>query len=248
MDALDQLLEKRDKDDPAFWWGFQQNFGSISFLSGETNPMSPQKNATKSRVSVYASGEQSMMDASQARRHFLFRPVLKLFVRCGITPNLLTGLSLLCGIGFCFTFGQSWEGARLVSFGLLFMHVLLDGIDGPLARFQGTAGNRGSFTDTTSDQLVVAFTTITLIHYDILNVVAGGLYLFFYTLVVVFAMIRSSLAIPYSWLVRPRFFVYAWIPINVYFLPGTLNYLLWLFVLPLAWKSLTGFYKIRKKL
>lgn len=207
-----------------------------------------QKNATKSRVSVYASGEQSMMDASQQRRHQLLLPVLNLFVRCGITPNLLTGLSLICGIGFCFTFGQTWEGARLVSFGLLLLHVLLDGIDGPLARFQGTAGNRGSFTDTTSDQLVVAFTTITLIHFQTVNVVSGGLYLLFYTVVVVFAMIRSSLAIPYSWLVRPRFFVYAWIPIDVYFLPGTLNYLLWLCVLPLAWKSITGFYKIRKQL
>ncbi|QDU49369.1 CDP-alcohol phosphatidyltransferase family protein [Gimesia panareensis] len=207
-----------------------------------------QKNATKSGVSVYASGEQSMMDASQQRRHQLLLPVLKLFVRCGITPNLLTGLSLICGIGFCFTFGQTWEGARLVSFGLLLLHVLLDGIDGPLARFQGTAGNRGSFTDTTSDQLVVAFTTITLIHYQTVNVVSGGLYLLFYTVVVVFAMIRSSLAIPYSWLVRPRFFVYAWIPIDVYFLPGTLNYLLWLCVLPLAWKSITGFYKIQKQL
>ncbi|QDT19947.1 CDP-alcohol phosphatidyltransferase family protein [Gimesia chilikensis] len=206
------------------------------------------KNAPQPRVSVYASGEQSMMDASQARRQRFFLPILKLCVRSGITPNLLTGLSLLCGIGFCFTFGQSWEGARLVALGLLFLHVLLDGIDGPLARFMGTAGNRGSFTDTTADQLVVAFTTITLIHFDVVHATVGGLYLLFYTLVVVFAMIRSSLAIPYSWLVRPRFIVYAWIPIDVYFLPGTLNYLLWLCMLPLAWKSITGFYKIRKQL
>lgn len=210
--------------------------------------MCTQNKTVKSKVSVYSSGEESLMDVSQSRRHQIFLPLLKWFVLQGITPNHLTLLSLLSGIGFCFTFGQSWEAARLVSFGLLLLHVLLDGIDGPLARFQGTAGNQGSFTDTSSDQLVVAFTTITLIHYAVVNAVTGGLYLFFYTLVVVFAMIRSSLAIPYSWLVRPRFFVYAWIPIDVYFLPGTLNYLLWLFVLPLAWKSITGFYKIRKKL
>ena len=210
--------------------------------------MISQKNAPPPGVSVYASGEQSMMDASQARRQRFFLPVLKLFARSGITANLLTGLSLLCGIGFCFTFGQSWEGAQLIALGLLFLHVLLDGFDGPLARYLGTAGNRGSFTDTTADQLVVAFTTITLIHFNVIHEVVGGLYLLFYTLVVVFAMIRSSLAIPYSWLVRPRFLIYAWIPIDIYFLPGTLNYLLWLCVLPLAWKSITGFYKIRKQL
>jgi len=207
-----------------------------------------QKTPTESKDSVYASGEQSMMDASQARRHLLFLPLLKLLLRMGVTANLMTGLSLLCGIGFCCTFGLPWEGARVAALGLLLLHVLLDGIDGPLARFQGSAGNRGSFTDTTSDQLVVAFTTITLIHNDIVNVIPGSLYLFFYTLVVVFAMIRSTLAIPYSWLVRPRFIVYAGIPVDLYLLPGSLNFLLWLFIPLLIWKSITGFKQIRRKL
>ena len=203
---------------------------------------------TESKVSVYARGEQTMMDSSQAQRHWLFLPLLKLFIKCRITPNHLTCFSLFCGIGFCFTYGLSWHLAKPLAFGLLFMHVLLDGIDGPLARMTGTAGNRGSFTDTTSDQLIVAFTTMTLIHYGLIHVLPGSLYLFFYTLVVVFAMIRSSLAIPYSWLIRPRLIVYAWFPVEVYLFPGTLNYLLWFFTLLLGWKSLTGFYKIRKKL
>ena len=202
----------------------------------------------ESKVSVYARGEQTMMDSSQAQRHWLFLPLLKILVKCGIIPNHLTCMSLLCGIGFCFTYGLSWYLAKPLAFCLLTLHVLLDGIDGPLARLTGTAGNRGSFTDTTSDQLVVAFTTMTLIHYGLINVIPGSLYLFFYTLVVVFAMIRSSMAIPYSWLIRPRLIVYAWFLVELYFFPGTLNYLLWFFTVLLAWKSITGFYKIRKKL
>ncbi|WP_417390944.1 CDP-alcohol phosphatidyltransferase family protein [Gimesia sp.] len=210
--------------------------------------MCTQNKTGKSKVSVYASGEELMMDFSQSRRHQIFLPLLKWFVRQGITPNHLTGLSLLCGTGFCFLIGldQNWTvPAALV---LLLLHILLDGIDGPLARFQGTSGNRGSFTDTTADQLVVTFTTIALIHSGLATVIAGSLYLFFYTLVVVFAMVRSSLAIPYSWLVRPRLIVYAWIPIEIYFLPGTLSFLLWICVGVLVWKSITGFIQIRNKL
>lgn len=202
----------------------------------------------KSKVSVYASSEQALMDASQSCRHQLLLPILKQFVKWGITPNHLTALSLLCGIGFCFTYGLNWNQAKLLAFSLLLFHVLLDGIDGPLARLQGIAGSRGSFTDTALDQLVVTFTTITLIHYGDVTIIAGSLYLFFYTLVVTFSMIRSSLEIPYSWLVRPRFVVYAWLPVETYLFPGTLNYLLWIFILLLGWKSLTGFYKIRRKL
>lgn len=200
------------------------------------------------KVSVYARREQSMMDSSQAQRHWLFLPLLKLLIKCKVTPNHLTLLSFFCGIGFCFTYGLNGNLAIPLAFGLLLMHVLLDGIDGPLARLTGTAGNRGSFTDTTSDQLIVAFTTMTLIHYKVINVLPGSLYLFFYTLVVVFAMIRSSMAIPYSWLIRPRLILYAWFPMETYLFPGTLNYLLWFFTILLAWKSLTGFYNIRKKL
>ncbi|MCA9003794.1 MAG: CDP-alcohol phosphatidyltransferase family protein [Planctomycetaceae bacterium] len=199
-------------------------------------------------MSVYSSGEESLMDVSQSRRHQIFLPLLKWFVLQGITPNHLTGLSLLCGIGFCFLIGlhQIWSAPAALT--LLLLHVLLDGIDGPLARYLGTAGNRGSFTDTTADQLVVTFSTIALIHIGMVTAIAGGLYLFFYTVVVVFAMIRSSLAIPYSWLVRPRLIVYAWIPIDFYFLPGTLSVLLWICIGLLGWKSLTGFFKIRKTL
>ena len=210
--------------------------------------MCTQNKTIKGKVSVYASGEESLMDVSQSRRHQFLLPLLKWFVYRGISPNLLTGLSLLCGTCFCFLIGVERTWAAPAAFGLLLLHVLLDGIDGPLARFQGTAGNRGSFTDTTADQLVVTFSTIALIHFGLVNAITGSLYLFFYTLVIVFAMIRSSMAIPYSWLVRPRLIVYAWIPIEYYLLPGTLSVLLWICIGLLGWKSLTGFYKIRKKL
>ncbi|QDT98502.1 CDP-alcohol phosphatidyltransferase family protein [Gimesia aquarii] len=206
------------------------------------------KEKLQRKVSVYAKGEKTLMDASQQQRHLLLLPLLKLFVKWRITPNHLTFLSFLCGLSFCFTYALNWHLAKPLAFCLLTLHVLLDGIDGPLARLTGTAGNRGSFTDTTSDQLVVAFTTMTMIHYGLINVIPGSLYLVFYTLVVVFAMIRSSLAIPYSWLIRPRLIIYSWLPIEVYLLPNTLNYLLWFFILLLCWKSITGFYKIRKKL
>jgi hypothetical protein len=60
-----------------------------------------------------------------------------------------------------------------------------------------------------------------------MSLVAGGVYVSVYTVVVLFAMARNTLQIPYSWLVRPRFVVYGWIGVESISLPGTLNYVLW---------------------
>ena len=200
---------------------------------------------TKPKVTCYSEGEGAFMRRSQALRGRLLHPLLVGLARLRITPNHLTLLSLLTGLAFCPVF--LW-GFHAAAFTLLLAHVLLDGLDGPLARHTQRASSQGSFTDTMADQVVVTFSTLTLIHAGYAAAWPGGLYVFFYCMVVIFAMVRNALAIPYSWLVRPRFFVYAWMPIEVYFWRGSLNGLLWIAALLLAWKMLTGFIQIRRKI
>ena len=76
----------------------------------------------------------------------------------------------------------------------------------------------------------------------------GGLYLFLYTVVVAFAMVRNALSAPYRWLIRPRLVVYAWCAAEIFLQPGTLNYALWGFSAILAVNILTGFIAIRRKI
>ena len=185
------------------------------------------------------------MRRSQALRGRLLKPLLMALARLGAAPNHLTLLSLLTGLAFCPLF--LW-GSKSAALGLLLAHVLLDGLDGPLARFTGKASNRGSFTDTAADQVVVTFSTITLIHAGDVGAWPGGLYVFCYCLVVIFAMVRSALAIPYSWLVRPRLLVYAWIPLELCVWRGSRDPVLWLFTGLLAIKMVTGFIQIRRQM
>lgn len=185
------------------------------------------------------------MRKSQALRARLLGPLLQGLARLRVTPNQLTLLSLLTGLAFCPLF--LW-GSKPAAFALLLLHVLLDGLDGPLARFTRKNSNRGSFTDTMADQVVVTFSTVTLIHAGHAGAWPGGLYVFFYCMVVIFAMVRSALAIPYSWLVRPRFVVYAWMPVEVFVWRGSLDVVLWIFSALLALKMLTGFVQIRRQM
>lgn len=200
---------------------------------------------SKPSITCYSAEEGGFMRRSQELRGQLLGPFLVMLARLRITPNHLTLLSLLAGLAFCPVF--LW-GSRILAFGLMLAHVLLDGLDGPLARHMQRASNRGSFTDTAADQVVVAFSTLTLIHAGYASAWPGGLYLFFYSIVVIFALVRNALAIPYSWLVRPRFVVYAWMPVEVYLWRGRLDVVLWVLAILLALKTLTGFVQIRRKM
>jgi Phosphatidylglycerophosphate synthase len=185
------------------------------------------------------------MERGRQWREQLLAPFLDVLVRYHVSADTITLLSLLSGLAFCPLFFWSKPLALIFLAG----HVILDGIDGPLARRLGSASRRGSFTDTTCDQIVVTATTGTLMATNppVLSVIPGVVYVSVYTIVVAFAMVRNAMNVPYSWLVRPRFFVYAWIPFALW-LPGSMSYVVWIFNLVLIWKLVTGFRAIRRQL
>jgi len=171
-------------------------------------------------------------------------PLLDMLARCCVSADHLTLLSVLAGLAFC----PLYFWSKSAAFALLAVHVLLDGLDGPLARHTGTASRRGSFSDCMSDQLVVVGSTVTLMSTKVIGILPGSVYIVAYSVLVLFAMIRNSLAIPYSWLIRPRFFVYIWLVVESYYLPGTIDYVLWFFNALMVLKLITGFARIRRQL
>jgi len=197
------------------------------------------------KINCYSGGEVGFMAWSQGLRASLLDPLLRTLTWADVTANHITIASLLCGLAFVPAF--EWA-APWLAFALLFLHVLLDGIDGPLARFRGTASDRGSFTDTMVDQVVVSVVMIAMIHSGHASLWPGSLYIIFYLLVVTFAFIRNALKEPYSWLLRPRFIVFIWLMVEVYLWPGTLDWVLWGAVAVLALKSSTGFWVIRRRM
>ncbi len=196
------------------------------------------------KADVYAAGERVWMESTQRARAKLFKPLLRILVAAQVTPNHLTFLSLVAGLAFSplYFWSPPW------AFVALALHVFIDGLDGPLARFKGTASRSGSFTDSMADQFVIAATTLTLMYAQVVDMVPGVIYILTYTVVVFFAMARNLLDTPYSWLFRPRFTVYAWFLVETYWWPGTINVVLWISVGLLSVKVLTGFRRIQERL
>lgn len=79
----------------------------------------------------------------------ILEPIAAVMAKIGFTPTVVTIIGLLVTIG----------GAALIATGNLLAGglvagtgVALDALDGPLARRQGTASDRGAFLDTMSDR------------------------------------------------------------------------------------------------
>lgn len=204
----------------------------------------PERQSEEVKSDCYSAGERAGMVLWQDFRAATLRPLLGVLARVGVRPDHLTLLSAVVGLLFCPLFFWSKPAA----FAMLALHVVLDGLDGPLARHTKTASRRGSFSDSMADQLVVVASTVTLMSAHVVGVLPGSIYVVAYTVVMLFAMVRNALSIPYSWLVRPRFFVYVWFVVETYCLPGTLDYVLWFFNALLAMKVLTGFAEIRRRI
>ncbi len=192
----------------------------------------------------YSSSERRMMNAGQRLRAWLLASALKALDQRGIHADHITALSLGAGLAFCPLFFVS----KPLAFAMLALHVLLDGLDGPLARLRNDASRKGSFTDSMADQIVIAASTTTLMAAGTVAILPGTLYILAYTLVVLFAMIRNAIGIPYRWLLRPRFIVYVWLIVETYYYPGTINIAVWAFALLLSAFAIRGFFRIRAKL
>ena len=204
---------------------------------------------SKLTADCYSSGERAGMVRSQELRAHLLKPLLRLLTYIKLSANHVTLFSLLLGLGFCSVWWLSPKWALLC----LLIHVLLDGLDGPLARHQGKDSAKGSFTDSMADQLVVTASMIALMVDQHVSVIAAGIYIFAYAMVVAFAMVRNALQRPYSWVARPRFVVYLWLALDRLILtpadyPNTFNYIVWICNALLVYKMATGFIAIRASL
>jgi phosphatidylglycerophosphate synthase len=187
------------------------------------------------------------MEWGQSLRAICLRPMLVALTGARITPDALTVLSGLSGIAFMplWLWGANWWAVAALS-----AHVLLDGIDGPLARHQATASPRGSFTDTFTDQIVVSVVTTAWMigHPTATSIAAGTAFVFLYALVVAIAMVRNALRIPYSWLVRPRFFVFATMLLETCGITSLTMPTLIVCTALLALKTATGFFQLRNRI
>jgi phosphatidylglycerophosphate synthase len=161
-------------------------------------------------LNYFAESEQAGQERFQKIRDGLFGPLVRLLIRCRVTADLISLLSLLQLVPFGYLLLTA-ESAQQVGIASIFvwLHVILDALDGPIARATGTAGPAGAFTDMCVDHSGMMITTCILTATEFINPTAAVAYVSSYTVSVAFTIWLNMIGHPFKLVVRTKYLLYA---------------------------------------
>lgn len=192
----------------------------------------------------YSETEQTCYKKVRRWRDSFFSPLALFFSKINVSANHLSYFGILILGGFIYFV---LSAPRLASL-FLVIHVLIDGVDGVLARMLKQDDTEGDLVDTVCDHTGIFIVVLTLGFVGLLNPNLGLLYIYFYTVWLFFIIVRYWLKIPVRFVIRSKGLVYT---LYILWAFTGLNYLdiavaiFAILILPLV---VTSFVKIKREL
>lgn len=190
----------------------------------------------KKSSDVYAGKERKYMHKFQEMKDKLFSPFLKLLMILKITPNMLSVMSLILGVLFVVFISKD----LMLSLLFLILSVFFDGIDGSLARFSNKVSKNGALVDQVCDHSMIVLSAVGFVMIGLVNILWGIVYVLSYTLLVFTVVARNKREIPFSFVLRPRLFVYLAFLIFVVWNVNLVEYSLMIFSVQMLLQGLWG--------
>jgi len=154
-------------------------------------------------ISYFGYGEKDFFNNWAEARTRFFRPVCSYLHRYGITADHLT-LAGLYPMLFLF-FPMFYLRLRIMGYFILGFHLLMDAIDGPMARFQGVQGNKGALLDMVDDLTGMGVVVITAVHFGYLFPFIGMVYVFSYLYMIVLSVGQNLAGNPFRFVVKTKY-------------------------------------------
>jgi len=159
---------------------------------------------TNDNLHYFSSKEKEGQDVFSKKRTQFLKPISAFLTKLGISPDQVSYF----GIFLLILFGIFFKSAPVLAFVLLFFYVLMDGIDGSLARFQNSQNKGGSLTDIICDQLGLVLIVGLLLYYNMASPVLGYIYVTIYLTMIVLSVYQNALNIELGLLIRSKYYIY----------------------------------------
>lgn len=164
------------------------------------------------------SAQKSAAQFASARTRYL-SPVLSLLTLAGVKPNILTAASVIVVSGYLYFLPTN----TLLAMSFVGASVLIDGIDGALARFQNRVTKFGAVLDSLADHAVFSIVMLGLIGNGMINPLWGALYLLAYNTMIILVVVLNAMQRPLRFFIPTKYIFFLAILINAYVLPGVLD-------------------------
>ncbi|MCA9056641.1 MAG: hypothetical protein KDA75_22590, partial [Planctomycetaceae bacterium] len=200
-------------------------------------------------INYFAEQEQALQKKFRALRDHWLGPLVRGCLRAGVTADVISGLAVLSLLPFglsLFDLAGSWSPQVAVL--SLALHVLLDGLDGPVARGAGTDGPAGAFTDMCLDHIGFLTVTVLITAAGVVAGTAACAYVATYTLAVVMVVVLNLLGRPFRYVVRTKYIFYLLIGLQQLAGLNLLSEAATVFSLVHALFAATGFVRVRNAL
>ncbi|MFV0446077.1 MAG: CDP-alcohol phosphatidyltransferase family protein [Planctomycetaceae bacterium] len=200
-------------------------------------------------LNYFAAGEQSLQAGFRNQRDRWLAPLVQVCQRLGISADLMSvlAMSMLLPFGLAI-FHRLTIWAPAVAVTSLALHVLLDGLDGPLARAAGTDGPAGAFTDMCLDHSGYLIVTTLLTASGLIDGAAACAYVSAYTLAIVMIVLLNILHRPLAYVVRTKYVFYALVGLQQLAGINLLTEASWTFATVHTLFAAVGFVAVRRAL
>ncbi len=156
------------------------------------------------KVNIFSKEEESTYRWFQKYRDDLFLPLSKKLAELGVLPNHLSYLGAFMIVPFIFFFASNpWLSAICLT-----LNVLLDCLDGPLARFSHRATDHGALVDLICDYGSFTGVFFTLVFYGLMTPFWAIFYFVQYGLMLYLVTYCRSKNIKFFPVVRSKYYVY----------------------------------------
>jgi len=177
-------------------------------------------------------------------RDKIFYPLAFVLHKTGLNANKLSYFGLFVLIGFIVYVKSNPVLAAI----FLILHVVIDGVDGVLARSFQKESTQGELVDMICDHTGMFIVVLSLGWRELIDSTIGLLYVYSYTILMVFIVIRHMLKIPIKLWFRSKFFLYAIYLLWVFTEYNYMNKALLVFSILIIPSTLISFVKIKNKL
>jgi phosphatidylglycerophosphate synthase len=198
----------------------------------------------KEQLNYFSESEKKSIGKFKDFRTKIFLPISRLLNWLRITPNMVSYFGMLMLVGFIYFIISN----PLIACVFLFLHVIIDAFDGPLARLTGKDGDAGAFTDIVCDHSGMFIVSIALIYYNFVDGFFAAIYIYIYTIMILLTIIRNKMKIPAKLVIRSKYYLYLLYGVWAFFGYNYMTEGMILFTLLMLPVTITSFFAIRERL